>query len=255
MSDDKLVDKSNAYVLFLIRPNGIGNYYRALASLKGYRLDFGYELIDQDWQLDFGGTRYLKNAPTSAFTPPTRQQMPADNRPAEPLWALGGDPAARPGFGAAGSGGGYGSGPGGGSGLGPPGSTGTNPSGPDNGGGTSNGRGSNGKGYAFVPIGKTPTLAFSDGSGVGPYPGGGSPYPGGGGGLYPPGGNPNPGFGPRLFPGAVNGPGGNTYPGGARMAALIPAAAAIRRVCRANPPIPPAAARTSREEVRIPAAG
>ena len=43
----------NAYLLMLIRPNGIPIYYRVLAALRGLRLDFGYEFIDQDWLLDF----------------------------------------------------------------------------------------------------------------------------------------------------------------------------------------------------------
>jgi len=46
--------KSQSYVLFLVRPNGIENYYKAQSYLKGYQLDFGYELVDQHWALDFG---------------------------------------------------------------------------------------------------------------------------------------------------------------------------------------------------------
>jgi hypothetical protein len=45
--------QENAYLLMLIRPNGIPSYYRALAALKGLHIDFGYEFIDQDWLLDF----------------------------------------------------------------------------------------------------------------------------------------------------------------------------------------------------------
>jgi hypothetical protein len=51
------------FVLFLIRPGGIANYYKATASLKGYQLDFGYELVDEGWTLDFTGDTYAKNAP------------------------------------------------------------------------------------------------------------------------------------------------------------------------------------------------
>jgi hypothetical protein len=72
-------DKKGAYVLFLVRPSGITNYYLAQAAVKGYRLDFGYELIDQDWQLDFGGTHIVKNGPIS--TPAKRNEMPIDTRP------------------------------------------------------------------------------------------------------------------------------------------------------------------------------
>src|SRR5262249_52860070 len=50
------------YVLFLIRPDGIANYYKAMASLKGYQLDFGYELVDEGWTLDFPSDTSVKNA-------------------------------------------------------------------------------------------------------------------------------------------------------------------------------------------------
>lgn len=39
------------YVLFLIRPDGVSSYYQAQAALRGYQIDFGYELIDSDWEL------------------------------------------------------------------------------------------------------------------------------------------------------------------------------------------------------------
>jgi hypothetical protein len=45
--------EKNAYLLMLIRPNGISSYYRVLAALRGLPVDFGYEFIDQDWILDF----------------------------------------------------------------------------------------------------------------------------------------------------------------------------------------------------------
>lgn len=47
--------RKGPYVLFLIRPEGIANYYKAQAGLKGYELDFGYEVVDSDWVLDFQG--------------------------------------------------------------------------------------------------------------------------------------------------------------------------------------------------------
>jgi hypothetical protein len=55
-SDTKLINQGpqdNAYLLMLIRPNGIATYYQTLAALKGLRVDFGYEFIDHDWVLDF----------------------------------------------------------------------------------------------------------------------------------------------------------------------------------------------------------
>ena len=60
-------ERKGPYVLFLIRPEGIASYYQAQAGLKGYDLDFGYELVDQDWVLDFNGDPNAKPAPPSAL--------------------------------------------------------------------------------------------------------------------------------------------------------------------------------------------
>jgi hypothetical protein len=46
--------KQKPYILFLIRPEGIGTYYRVLGALGIQNIDSGYELIDSDWALDFG---------------------------------------------------------------------------------------------------------------------------------------------------------------------------------------------------------
>lgn len=43
------------YLMLLVRPNGVDNYYTVQAALAGMSIDFGYELIDQDWVLDFSG--------------------------------------------------------------------------------------------------------------------------------------------------------------------------------------------------------
>jgi hypothetical protein len=45
---------STAYLLMLIRQDGITHYYVTLAALKGLDIDFGYEFVDPDWLLDFG---------------------------------------------------------------------------------------------------------------------------------------------------------------------------------------------------------
>ncbi len=61
-------ERKGPYVLFLVRPEGIANYYKAQAALKGYEVDFGYELVDSDWVLDFNdapGARPASN-PTLA---------------------------------------------------------------------------------------------------------------------------------------------------------------------------------------------
>jgi hypothetical protein len=43
----------NVYILMLIRPQGITAYYTTIAALSGLSVDFGYEMIDRDWILDF----------------------------------------------------------------------------------------------------------------------------------------------------------------------------------------------------------
>jgi hypothetical protein len=41
------------YLLMLVRPDGIINYYKAIAALQGLDVDYGYEFIEADWALDF----------------------------------------------------------------------------------------------------------------------------------------------------------------------------------------------------------
>jgi len=44
---------SEPYPLLLVRPSGIEAYYAARAAMKSWASDFGYELIGEDWQLEF----------------------------------------------------------------------------------------------------------------------------------------------------------------------------------------------------------
>jgi hypothetical protein len=44
---------ANSYLLLLVRPGGVSTYYRVLRSLDGLKVDYGYELLDQEWILDF----------------------------------------------------------------------------------------------------------------------------------------------------------------------------------------------------------
>ncbi len=41
------------YVLFLVRPDGIRAYYEVRGRLEKLGIDFGYELVDQDWEIDY----------------------------------------------------------------------------------------------------------------------------------------------------------------------------------------------------------
>lgn len=65
------------YVLFLVRPDGIENYYRAQAALKGFDLDFGYEFIDADWVLDVPAEQFVASATTSTTPPSPESSNPA----------------------------------------------------------------------------------------------------------------------------------------------------------------------------------
>ncbi len=63
--------RTNPYVLFLIRPDGLDAYYQAVGALRGFDLDFGYEFIDAAWALNFSGTPGPKLAlPGNRAKPP-----------------------------------------------------------------------------------------------------------------------------------------------------------------------------------------
>ena len=47
--------EKSAYLLMLVRPDGIASYYRTQAALVGLKIDFGYEFVEADWILDFSG--------------------------------------------------------------------------------------------------------------------------------------------------------------------------------------------------------
>lgn len=42
------------YPLLIIRPDGISEYYSARAAITSWGSDFGYEMVEQQWKLDFG---------------------------------------------------------------------------------------------------------------------------------------------------------------------------------------------------------
>jgi hypothetical protein len=63
------------YLMLLVRPDGVLSYYHLRESLRGLKIDFGYEFIDKDWVLDF----------------------PADDAaPAPQSWATAANPAEAP---------------------------------------------------------------------------------------------------------------------------------------------------------------
>jgi hypothetical protein len=67
------------YLLLLVRPDGITTYYLTLKCLQGLDLDFGYELIDADWVLEFP-----KDGESAKPQPWMVTEKPASANPAQP---------------------------------------------------------------------------------------------------------------------------------------------------------------------------
>ena len=45
--------ETEPYPLVLVRPDGVGAYYRVRAAIESWDSDFGYEFVDGDWKLEF----------------------------------------------------------------------------------------------------------------------------------------------------------------------------------------------------------
>jgi hypothetical protein len=70
------------YVLFLVRPDGIGSYYRGQNALRGYQIDYGYELVDAAWTLDVPSPadwKYVAPAPPTIPEHSTVVRLPGNN--------------------------------------------------------------------------------------------------------------------------------------------------------------------------------
>ncbi|HVU88793.1 MAG TPA: hypothetical protein VHD36_15835 [Pirellulales bacterium] len=50
---ENAVDTGEPYPLLLVRPDGVEAYYHAREAMSSWGSEFGYELIDQDWKLEF----------------------------------------------------------------------------------------------------------------------------------------------------------------------------------------------------------
>ena len=46
-------ESGEPYPLLLVRPDGIAAYYAARSAMKSWASEFGYELVGEDWKLDF----------------------------------------------------------------------------------------------------------------------------------------------------------------------------------------------------------
>ncbi|NQT14674.1 MAG: hypothetical protein HQ582_18095 [Planctomycetes bacterium] len=65
------------YPLLLVRPDGIEAYYAARAAMKSWASDFGYELIGDDWTVEFqpSDPQMLAEVTRAVDTARTRQRM------------------------------------------------------------------------------------------------------------------------------------------------------------------------------------
>jgi hypothetical protein len=111
------VTDRRAYVMLLVRPDGMGRYYEIQAAARELGVDFGYEFVDADWVLRFpeddseAPLPLTARAPSAANAPPRRGQP--GKGPGIPL-ASGFSSESVPGRGA-----GHGNGPGRGAGANP----------------------------------------------------------------------------------------------------------------------------------------
>jgi len=67
------------YIFFLVRPDGIRAYYEARGRLEPLGITFGYELADQDWEVEFPNLDDVKTwdgSPRPVATLSTRSRKP-----------------------------------------------------------------------------------------------------------------------------------------------------------------------------------
>jgi hypothetical protein len=76
-----------AYILFLVRPDGIRHYYEARTLLESSRIAFGYELVGQDWVVDASETQSTSdhNAPSSLVRSDPSKTKARGSKVREPL--------------------------------------------------------------------------------------------------------------------------------------------------------------------------
>ncbi len=186
-----LVAHPRAFLMLLVRPDGIENYYKFQVAVKGAALDFGYELIDQEWDLDFPQERQLADGNSPAGPGKTLAANTTTGNPGAP-GRFAGNPGGIPGQpGAIGTGGipGF-----------PAGTGGKNPGsgvrGMYSGNENPNGFSANSRGIPGFPGGSSSIPGLAGGN-----PNGGLP------GASPGGNGPGPGF-PGILPGGTGGMGG-----------------------------------------------
>ncbi len=69
-------EEEEPYPLLLVRPSGIGYFYAGRAAMKSWGTAYGYELIGEDWQLDFPPSDLmLQQTIVKAIEPARRRQQ------------------------------------------------------------------------------------------------------------------------------------------------------------------------------------
>lgn len=76
------------YIFFVVRPDGIRPYYEARGRLEPLGVAFGYELVEQDWEIDYPD---LDNLEEWNGAPPRPSTSPPVANAVDSVW-----PAARP---------------------------------------------------------------------------------------------------------------------------------------------------------------
>jgi hypothetical protein len=79
--------EARPYLMVLVRPDGIRRFYDLQAAIRGLSVDFGYELVNADWQFRFPD-RHAKPSPAPAPAP-----APAST-PAPPVRLVNPEPVA-----------------------------------------------------------------------------------------------------------------------------------------------------------------
>ena len=86
--------EKKAYILLLIRPAGIEAFRLVAIAMRGLDIDFGYELIEDDWVLDFSTPNQAQPWTATTTVKPAPKSDCADRgwigirapRPRFPLW-------------------------------------------------------------------------------------------------------------------------------------------------------------------------
>src|SRR5262249_36017091 len=84
------------YLMLLIRPDGVMNYYGFQSAVRGLGIQFGYEMVDPDWLLEFPEDneaieqQWMVNNPNEPRPAPAARTGPSGVRPVRVAQGTGG---------------------------------------------------------------------------------------------------------------------------------------------------------------------